>query len=153
MDLAHPGLTQLASHSLLGSLLDELNRAHGGYQLLEHWQQGEFHHDVALRLRPSSPLPGPILIVATNCNSGIKELLSFRELPQKLALWHSRCPENPEFAGELPELVAQARTAHWFNPCELLLPTSRSELREEFREREVGGGWKMKSCGVPSRKE
>jgi len=85
---AVPALESLATHSLLGSLLDELNRSLGGYKPLDHWQQGEY------------------------------------------------------------DLVLEARTPHWFNPCELLLPTARSELRPEFREREVGGGWRMKSCAV-----
>jgi hypothetical protein len=139
-------LERLAHHSLLGSLLDELNRRLGGYRLLDHWQQGEFHHDVVLEV--SHALPGPILVVATNCNSGVKELLSFAEIPNRSALWHYRCPGNPEFAGDLPPILAQIRTPHWFDPCELLLPTARSEIRPEFRERDTGGGWRMKSCSA-----
>jgi hypothetical protein len=33
------------------------------------------------------------------------------------------------------------RTEHWFDPCALLGPDARSEYREEFRERQCGGGW------------
>jgi len=45
---------------------------------------------------PSSrgELPAPVLVVATNCNGGVKEVLCFDELPDRLALWHARCPEN-----------------------------------------------------------
>ena len=48
--------------------------------------------------------------------------------------------ENPEFQpGALP-IVSAARTEHWFDPCALLLPDARSEYREEYRERQCGGG-------------
>jgi hypothetical protein len=60
---------------------------------------------------------------------------------RRLALWHARCPDDPEFAGTLPDPLAAARTSHWFDPCELLLPNARSELLEQFRERQCGGGW------------
>jgi hypothetical protein len=51
---------QLAQHLGLGSLLGRLQEDFGGSTLLEHWTQGEFHHDVVLRL------PGErILVVAT----------------------------------------------------------------------------------------
>ena len=38
-----------------------------GYELLEHYTQGEFHRDVLLRVS-GTRLPGPIVVVATNCN-------------------------------------------------------------------------------------
>jgi hypothetical protein len=85
-----------------------------------------------------------VLVVATNCNGGIKELLCFDELPLQAALWHWRCPANPEFSGELPRLRARAETPHFFDPCELLTPNARSEIREEHRERQCGGGWVLK---------
>jgi len=135
-------VTELADALVLGALLDRVRRRWEGYELLDHWQQGEFHHDTVLRVRRSAgELPGSILVVATNCNGGIKEVLCFGEVPDRLALWHARCPDNPDFAGTLPNVLAAARTSHWFDPCELLMPNARSEYREEFRERQCGGGW------------
>jgi hypothetical protein len=89
-------------------------------------------------------LPGSILVVATNCNGGVKEVLAFDEVPDRYALWHFRCPENPEFDGLLPPLLQTARTTHWFDPCALLLPDARSEYRAECRVRQRGGGWQQK---------
>lgn len=127
---------------MLGTLLERVRRRWGGYELVDHWQQGEFHHDTIVRVAGSKgELPGSVLVVATNCNGGVKEVLCFPDVPERLALWHARCPQNPEFSGVLPELLALAMTPHWFDPCELLLPNARSELREEFRERQCGGGW------------
>ena len=102
-------------------------------------------------------LPGPVLVVATNCNGGVKEVLCFRSVPERGALWHHRCPDNAEFAGELPPLLDSVRTVHWFDPCELLRPDARSEYREEFRARAPGGGWALKdepgspACRGPKR--
>jgi hypothetical protein len=63
-------------------------------------------------------------------------------VPERDALWHLRCPNNTEFAaGRSPSIIATARTEHWFDPCALLGPEARSEYREEFRERQAGGGW------------
>jgi hypothetical protein len=141
---------ELAGLLTLGAALDELRVRGGGYTLVDHRQQGEFHHDTVLRVDPlRAGLPGPIAIIATNCNGGIKEVLCFDRMPDRFSLWHARCPNNPEFSGELPLLLDSSRTHHWFDPCELLKPDARSELREEFRERQPGGGWQMKSaCGV-----
>jgi len=127
---------------MLGPLLEEIRRRWGTYELLDHWKQGEFHHDVVLRVpAASADLGGGIVVVATNCNGGVKEVLAFSAIPDRHALWHSRCPENPDFeAGALP-IVGAARTEHWFDPCALLMPDARSEYREEFRERQCGGGW------------
>ena len=123
-------LQTLANQLSLSALLDELRRRAGSYELLEHWQQGEFHHDTVLQVDAlRAGLPGEILVVATNCNGGVKELLCFAARPQRLALWHSRCPGNPEFMGELPELRASARTQHWFDPCTLLSDDARRTLR------------------------
>jgi hypothetical protein len=138
---------QLADTLVLDSLLAELRRAAGPYELVEHWQQGEFHHDVVLRIDATGALPGPFVVVATNCNGGVKEVLCLAELPTRGALWKYRCPENPEFDGRLAPILARAITSHWFDPCELLGDDARSELLEEFRERQPGGGWKMKGCG------
>lgn len=131
---------ELARLPMLGSLLDHLQRKHGGYELLEHWLQGEFHHDLLIRV--SAPaVPGRYLVVATNCNGGVKELLAFDEIPDRWALWHARCPDNPEFLGVLPPLLAEARTPHWFDPCLLLAANARSELKPSCRTRARGGGW------------
>ncbi|WP_437668555.1 hypothetical protein [Sorangium sp. So ce131] len=132
---------QLAGELMLGSLLERLASQHGGYDLLDHWQQGEFHHDVVLRVREPGELPGDVLVVATNCNGGVKEVLVFANVPERWALWHDRCPDNPEFEGQVEPILARATTHHWFDPCALLLPDARSELRPEFRARERGGGW------------
>lgn len=86
-------------------------------------------------------LPGGVLVIATNCNGGVKEVLCFGDLPEASALWSARCPDNREFSGALPPLLARATTVHWFDPCELLSADARSELREEYRERQCGGGW------------
>jgi hypothetical protein len=134
-----PLVDKLATCLALGDLLEML-RALGGYELLEHWTQGEFHHDVVVRA-VATALPGPILVVATNCNGGVKEVLCFAEPPARGALWHWRCPDISEFSGDLPAILARATTVHYFDPCELLGPDARSELRPEFRQRQAGGGW------------
>ena len=41
----------------------------------------------------------------------------------------------------LPPMMGLARTLHYFDPCELLRPDARSELRPEHRRRQRGGGW------------
>ena len=132
----------------LGALLADLNARFGGYELLDHWQRGEFHHDLLLRVEPKGELPGPVLVVATNCNGGVKEVLCLGAPPDERALWHHRCPDVREFEGTLPPILAQARTVHWFDPCALLAPDARSEYRPEFRQQQPGGGWQLKGCGV-----
>lgn len=147
-------IEELAGTLVLGALLTRVGERCGGYTLLDHWQQGEFHHDVVVRVNDASALPGPVLVVSTNCNGGVKEVLCFDDVPQRDALWHARCPSVDEFAGELAPIRAQSRTLHWFEPCELLGEDARSELRPEFRKRQRGGGWEPTcgggggSCGV-----
>ncbi len=142
----NPVITELAKSLALGALLDQVRERWGRYELVDHWQQGEFHHDVVLRIPTAGEdLPGPVIIVATNCNGGVKEVLCFKDVPDRLSLWHARCPENPEFKGPAANALAAAMTQHWFDPCELLLPDARSELREPFRERQCGGGWLQKT--------
>jgi hypothetical protein len=136
---------QLAATLSSGALLELLRTECGGFDLLDHWQQGEFHHDFILSVRKPAGLPGPILVVATNCNAGVKEVICFDRPPGRGALWHSRCPGNVEFNGDLPRVLDSARTRHWFDPCALLEPDARSEYREEFRERQLGGGWLLKA--------
>ena len=138
----------IAQNLGLGALLSELQSTFGGYEILDHWQRGEFHHDLLLRVEPAGRLPGPVLVVATNCNGGVKEVLCLASAPEEEALCHFRCPASPEFSGTIPPLLGQARTVHWFDPCALLAPDARSEYRPEFRERQPGGGWQMKGCNV-----
>ena len=138
-------LGRLAATMSLGALLDVLRDEHGGYELLAHWQQGEFHHDVVVRVERQGDLPGGVLVVATNCNGGVKEVLAFAEVPDRGGLWRWRCPENAEFAGAPSMIMGRAETVHFFDPCELLLETARSELREEHRARQAGGGWTCKA--------
>jgi hypothetical protein len=133
---------ELSRFLVLGALLDEVRRRWGAYELVHHWQQGEFHHDIVLRVvLAARDIGGEILVVATNCNGGVKEVLCFAAVPDRLALWHSRCPNNPEFRGAIPPVVAASRTEHWFDPCDLLEPDARSEYKPEFREKQCGGGW------------
>jgi hypothetical protein len=138
-------LDDLARNLSLGSLLAALRRDVGAYEVLDEWKQGEFHHDVLLRVESGGRLPGAFLVVATNCNGGVKEVLCLADRPERGALWRRRCPDNPEFEGELPAVLAEARTEHWFDPCGLLRPDARSEIRPEHRERQDGGGWRL-SC-------
>ncbi len=136
-------LDLLAQTLDLGSLLAEVQRRYGAYDLLDHWTQGEFHHDVVLRVPDAAlrDLPGNVLVVATNCNGGVKEVLSFGTVPDRWALWHHRCPNVADFAEELVPILARSVTEHWFDPCELLRPDARSELRPEYRRQQRGGGW------------
>jgi hypothetical protein len=135
-------LAFLTPRTELTSLLEVVRRKYGGYQILDHWTQGEFHHDVVMKVgNPRPEIPGQILVLATNCNGGIKEVLCFDEVPDRWALWHFRCPENPEFAGELPQILGSTRTKIWYDPCSLLGDDGPSELKPEFRERMRGGGW------------
>lgn len=139
-------LQSLADTLVLGALLEEVRARYGRYELVDHWTQGEFHHDVVVRLPDEV-----VLVVATNCNGGVKEVLAFAKVPDRWALWHWRCPHVDDFTGELPPILGRAITHHWFDPCALLVPEARSELREEFRERQRGGGWQMahgpRACG------
>jgi hypothetical protein len=140
----------LTERMSLSSLLSTLRERYGGYKLLEHWKQGEFHHDVVLRVgTPGPDIPGDVLVVATNCNGGIKELLCFDKTPQRWAIWHFRCPEVPEFAGEIPAILGKTRTANWYDPCGLLGENGPSELKPEFRERMRGGGWCLADPAKP----
>lgn len=131
---------------VLGGLLEAVHARCGRYDLVDHWKQGEFHHDIVVSVpQAASVLPGQVLVVATNCNAGIKEVLCFSAIPDRWALWHWRCPRVNDFSGTLPPILARAVTAHWFDPCDLLAPDARSELRAEHRQRQTGGGWEMAS--------
>jgi len=133
-------LNQLANTKSLKGVLDGLRPY--GWEHVDHWQQGEFHHDVVLRTKQRPPeLQGDIFVVSTNCNGGVKEVLCLESIPDRWGLWHYRCPDNPEFDGPPPRVVGVARTEHWFDPCNLLRPGTRSEYLEEFRKRQRGGGY------------
>ena len=134
-------IATLQEPSGLGPFLDVLHHSHGAYDVLEHWQQGEFHHDLVLRVRDARKLPAEVVVLATNCNAGIKEVLWFDQAPSRGALWRWRCPDNPEFSGVMPTLVLRWQTSHWFHPSALLEHDTRSELRPSCRTRAVGGGW------------
>ena len=138
-----PAVTALAACLTLGDALAWLRR-HGTFTLEGEHAQGEFHHDVFLRCDVPA-LPGPYVVVSTNCNGGIKEVFCFAAPVSAVALWHARDPGNPDFDGVLPLLLARARTLHHFDACELLAEDARSELRPEFRERSPGGGWRRRS--------
>jgi hypothetical protein len=143
----------LADTLVLGALLDAVRARFGPYELLEHWQQGEFHHDVLIHVPDAAAVVGgAFLLVATNCNGGVKEVLCFGERPDRWALWHWRCPQVADFTGDLPPILRHARTTHWFDPCDLLGSDARSELRAEFRERQRGGGWTMAAAACAARK-
>jgi hypothetical protein len=135
----------LAQTLVLSALLEELRARYGSFEVLDHWTQGEFHHDLVLRAG------GRVLVVATNCNGGVKEVLAYDAPPGREALWAYRCPDNAEFAAEPAKPVARSTTLHWFDPCELLTPDARSELLPEHRERQPGGGWVPRACGRPPR--
>jgi hypothetical protein len=143
-------LSSLARHLVLGALLEDVSKRYRSYELVAHWVQGEFHHDVILKLPEDAraELGGRFLVVATNCNGGVKEIICFAELPDRSALWHHRCPDIPEFSGVLPPILGRETTVHWFDPCELLTPDARSELRPEFRQRQAGGGWQQVDLGA-----
>jgi len=135
----------LAGTLVLGALLDDVRRAYGSFELVEHWKQGEFHHDVVLRLPVGcSDLPGRVLVVATNCNGGVKEVLCFDDVPPRASLWSLRCPANVDFAAPPAVPLLRSATLHWFDPCELLGADARSELLPEHRVRQDGGGWTSK---------
>lgn len=138
-------LEALARRHTLGDLLEALRDGFGGFELRGHHTQGEFHHDVMLRVVTPGALPSAWLTVSTNCNGGVKEVLATREEPTPAGLWRWRCPENAEFDGALPEILGVARTHHHFDPCELLAADARSELRPEHRVRQRGGGWTCRS--------
>jgi hypothetical protein len=124
------------------TLLEALRERVGVRDLLHHWKQGEFHHDLVFAVPEGvRETLGRCVVASTNCNGGVKELLALADVPTRWALWRARCPDNPAFEGELPEVLGRARSVHWFDPCLLLAPDARSELRPDARVRQRGGGW------------
>jgi hypothetical protein len=141
-------LHTLGESLVLGDLLGKLVKRFGAFELVTHWTQGEFHHDVVLRLSGERGDAPPILVVSTNCNGGVKELLAFDVLPSRAALWNYRLGDASAASIGLRESV---RTLHWFDPRELLGENARSELKPEYRARQSGGGWKLRDdrvCGT-----
>lgn len=132
-------LDELGACLMLGDLLELVTKRFGTYELVAHWTQGEFHHDLVLRLPGSPPLG--VLVVSTNCNGGVKEVLALADVPDRAALWAYRCGED---ATVERSLLGTTRTLHYFNPCELLGDDARSELLPEHRQRQSGGGWELK---------
>lgn len=133
----------LANHLSLGTFLDELSRVKR-YRILYHWPQGEFHHDLVLQVEDhGTDLPGPILVISSDCNGGVKEVICLSEVPSRWGLWHYRCPQHPDFSGELPPVHAWIKTRLWFDPCTLLTEEAASELNPAYRRRQFGGGWEL----------
>lgn len=65
-------VASLATSLGLGALLDRVDRSCGRHRMLEHWQQGEFHHDLVLVVpEPPPTIPGSVLVVATNSMDGV----------------------------------------------------------------------------------
>lgn len=127
-------LTQrLADTLVLGEALSLLGR----YELVDHWKQGEFHHDVIVKLADDD-----YYLISTNCNGGIKEVIHYDRMPDRSELWRWRTEENGTWL--LAGLLETVVTVHWFPPTELLYEDARSEILPEYRERQEGGGWKMK---------
>ena len=85
-------------------------------------------------------VPAPKLVVATNCNAGIKEVLWFGDAPERWALWGWRSPDNAELEGKLPRLAISWRKENCFNPCERLVDDSRCEFKPGCRKRWCGEG-------------
>jgi hypothetical protein len=126
----------LARKLALGPLLDELRVHCGGFRLVDYWQQGEYHHDIVLAVNRKGPLPGSVLVVSTNCSAAVKEVLCFDAAPTRGALWHSRCPRHPRFTGDLPPLLAAARTRRWVDPCTLLDGDGRGPAMYDLTDRQ-----------------
>ncbi len=137
----HTLVQSLADTLSLSTLLEVLGAEVGEFELLHHWKQGEFHHDVVVAYGAGAD--ARVLVVATNCNGGVKEVLAFRAVPERYALWHWRCPDVADFTGGMPELLARTTTTHFFDPCALLRDDARSELLPEHRVRQKGGGWEQ----------
>src|SRR3989338_8560547 len=144
-DTVHGGtmsvLKRLAANFALGDLLQDLHRTIGPSRPVTVWKQTCSHSDVVIRVHDRKDLPGHILVIAIDCNGGVKEVLCFDEVPDRWALWHWRCPSNPEFKGDIPPLLDSARTQHWFDPNEICDDNSYCELRPEFRQRQRCGGF------------
>lgn len=132
---------RLAQNLALGDLLMDLHRTIGPSRPIAVWKQSCSHSDVVIQLDDRKQLPGSVLVIAIDCNGGVKEVLCFDVVPDRWALWHWRCPTNPEFEGDIPPLLAYEKTQHWFDPNEIVDDNSYCELKPEFRQRQRGGGF------------
>lgn len=135
-------LTALEKSGDLSTAFRDLE-SFGGYEHLDHWQQGEFHHDHLLKVA-STDSKECYVVIATNCNGAIKEILFFHELPKRWEIWGYRVPENTEFEKPTFEIISHIKTGIWFDPRRLLTDDTRSELLPEHRRRQRGGGWVAK---------
>lgn len=118
-------IAELANTLTLGGLIERVRCRFGNFRVLDHWQEGEHHHDLVLELDEYAGLPGRFLLVSTNSNGGVKEVHCLASPPDRAGLWHSRCPEQTELVGPPPQILASARTLHWFEPRELLGSAAR----------------------------
>lgn len=120
-------INSLAQELLLGHLLQRLQDEFSDFELIAHWTKGEYHHDIVVRLGDHRDLPGPVLVVSTNCNGGVKEVLCFSDPPSQEELWDLR-DENLE-TDELPVVLAAARTIHWVDPISLIRRPTMVDMR------------------------
>ena len=110
---------RLADELSSKALLEALQREHGGFDLLHHWQQGEFHHDIVVAVKEPRALPGTILVVATNCNAGVKEVLCFDRVPDPARCGTGACPDNPEFHGDAAAGAGRGADAALVRPLQI----------------------------------
>ena len=82
-------------------------------------QQGEFHQDLVLSVKELHGLPGPFSWSPPTAMPASRKPLCLDQVPTEGALWHSRCPDIVEFTGQMPTVLAVARTRHWFDPTSL----------------------------------
>ncbi len=131
----------LARCLTIGALLSVMTRRFGGYEIVAHWTHGDLHHDIVVMLPApaTADLPGRVLLVATNAEGGIKEVLCFSDVPDRSALWHHRCPDALEFSGELLPILGRATTQHWFDPSELLKSARIAAKGEHSEPRRPAG--------------
>ena len=140
-------VADIAKTMVLGASLDEVRTRFGSFELVDQWLQGVFHHDVVVKVPD-----GTVFVIATNCNGGVKDVSCFGSVLERKALWAHRCPGNPAFDAEPAIPLARSTTMHWFDPCELLRPDARSELRPEHRVMQDGGGWTERRPPICSKK-
>ena len=108
----------LTGSMVLAGVLGTLRSKFEGYTIVEHWKQGEFHHDLVLRVaEQKEDLPGDILVVSTNCNGGVKELLCFDRVPDRWALWHYPLPRYPGLRGRSSRPAGPDQNAQLVRPA------------------------------------
>ncbi|MFN3199777.1 MAG: hypothetical protein ACE366_15345 [Bradymonadia bacterium] len=115
-------LNQLARRPSLKAILKALS-THCGHEarLVAHWQQGHLHHDMVFHVTPPHPgLPSDILVVSTDDRGMVKEMMSLASMPKRQALWHARCPNDPDFDGDLPQVLDEVKTMHWVDPKRII---------------------------------